>query len=695
MKIRGKWLAAAVLMLVAFVLALVACSDGDDAPGPTSGNPVGSGAKSTQTIGAAGGTFSLGFVELDIPAGAVPAGTSITVTESTTPVPSTYYTAVTPLYLFAPDGLVFAKPATVTFRGATGGGARIFWSKQSDVTSYEPLTTNASGNAATAQITHFSGGFLGFGPDGGAPGRDSGSPALLAPATFAPAAGTFVGSVDVTLATTAPGATIYYTLDGTEPAVGSSVYVAPIALEATTVVKAVVRAGEATSAVTSAEYTITSAPAVVAPVTFNPPSGNFNTNISVALSTETAGATIHYTVDGSAPTRTSEVYVPGIPIAVSASTTIKAFAVKDGLSDSEVTAASYTLESVMTEVQPVSFDPASGSFTDSVSVTLTTPTLGATIYYTLDGSAPTTASTKYTDPLVITTTSTLRAFATKTGAANSAVTTATYTIALSTAPVTFSPGEGTYTTFVDLSMSTTTQGADIFFTVDGTTPSTSSSVFQGPITIVHTTTVRALAKAPGRTISAMTQAIITIDIPKGDVESVAFDPLGGTFINPVSVGLSTVTSGATIFYTLDGSTPSALGGTTAQYSAGSPVPVDAPAGGGPVILKAYATKAGDNDSSVTSATYAFKTANVTFSPDPGAIAMPANVALRTDTSPTAVKNVVIHYTVDGSKPTTSSPFINGQEGVVHLTEGATIRAFAVRPDYVDADETSAVYTAAP
>src|SRR5439155_463214 len=97
-----------------------------------------------------------------------------------------------------------------------------------------------------------------------------------------------------------------------------------------------------------------------------------------------------------------------------------------------------------TAATPV-LSPGGGTFTSSVTVTLTDSTSGATIYYTTDGSTPTTASTPYTGPITVTQTTTVKAIATAPGYATSAPASATYTIQGSaTASPALSPGGGTF-----------------------------------------------------------------------------------------------------------------------------------------------------------------------------------------------------------------------------------------------------------
>ena len=79
---------------------------------------------------------------------------------------------------------------------------------------------------------------------------------VVAP-TFSPAAGSFIQAQEVTIACTTEDATIYYTLDGTDPTPNSSVYTDAIAISQTTTVKAMAaKAGMIDSEIATAEYTI-------------------------------------------------------------------------------------------------------------------------------------------------------------------------------------------------------------------------------------------------------------------------------------------------------------------------------------------------------------------------------------------------------------------------------------------------------
>ena len=88
--------------------------------------------------------------------------------------------------------------------------------------------------------------------------------------------------------------------------------------------------------------------------------------------------------------------------------------------------------------------------------------------------------------------------------ANSAVTSATYTL-LSARP-TFNPPGGSYALPQFVSISDATPGATIYYTTDGSTPTTASSVYSGPILVITRTTIKAMAVAPGWSPSAVETA---------------------------------------------------------------------------------------------------------------------------------------------------------------------------------------------
>ena len=115
------------------------------------------------------------------------------------------------------------------------------------------------------------------------------------------------------------------------------------------------------------------------------------------------------------------------------------------------------------------FNPAAGTFTTSTSVTISTTTGGATIRYTTNGTTPSsTVGTVYSSAVSITATSTLQAIAYETGYANSAVASGVYTIQC--AAPTFNPAAGAYGPAQSVTISTTTSGASIRYTTNGTTP---------------------------------------------------------------------------------------------------------------------------------------------------------------------------------------------------------------------------------
>jgi len=163
---------------------------------------------------------------------------------------------------------------------------------------------------------------------------------------------------------------------------------------------------------------------------------------------------------------------------------------------------------------PPTFSPAPGTFSAAQTVTLSDSTPGASIYYTTNGSAPTASSTLYSKPITVSTTTTISAIAVAAGYSNSAAATGTYTINLPAAATpTFSPAPGTFTTSQTVALSDATSGAAIFYTTDGSTPTTASQQYSSPISVTVDTTIEAIATASGYSQSAVATGTYTLSGP--------------------------------------------------------------------------------------------------------------------------------------------------------------------------------------
>lgn len=202
---------------------------------------------------------------------------------------------------------------------------------------------------------------------------------------ISPDGGVFQGvqSVAITTPTEAP-VDLWYTLDGSAPisSAPSLLYAGPFNVSTPLTLKAsAFKTGWTASGVSSAAFV----PTVATPV-FTPAPGTYTTSQSVTITTATAGATVHYTTDGSPPTILSPVYSG--PVNLTQTTTLKAAAFLAGWADSLTAEGGYTIQ----VAAPV-LGPASGKWYTQRNVQVTTATPGATIYYTTDGTEPTTGST--------------------------------------------------------------------------------------------------------------------------------------------------------------------------------------------------------------------------------------------------------------------------------------------------------------
>ena len=296
-------------------------------------------------------------------------------------------------------------------------------------------------------------------------------------------------------------------------------------------------------------YTAGGTPTVATP-TFSPAAGAYTSAQNVTISTTTTGATIYYTTDGSEPTTNSSVYSSAIP--VSSTTTIKAIAVAAGYDNSSVATATYTIVSI--EHEGTQADPYTVADARTA-IDAGTGTQG--VYATgIVSAIPTDYSASYKNITfnfvdVAGDTDFLQAYRcggdeaadvqvgdvvvvygnlTKYGttyefAANCQLVSLTHPTAAVEAPI-FTPDGGVFTTPQSVSFAVaapTMEGYTFYYTLDGTEPTTQSTLYTGPIEVSTTTTIKAIAVKGGEVslVTTATYAILAHAGTEADPYSVA------------------------------------------------------------------------------------------------------------------------------------------------------------------------------
>ncbi len=223
----------------------------------------------------------------------------------------------------------------------------------------------------------------------------------------------------------------------------------------------------------------------------SPSSGASGTSVTVTGTNLSGATTMTF---GSTPvTPSSSTSTTATAVAPSGSGTVSVtVTTANGTSNGE--SFTYSASAAATPT----FSPAAGTYSSAQTVTISDSTSGATIYYTTNGTTPTTSSAVYSGPISVSASETVEAIATASGYTTSAVGSAAYTISAGgIATPTFSPAGGTYSSAQNVTISDATGGTTIHYTTDGTTPTGSSPVYSGPITVSATETIEAIASSGG------------------------------------------------------------------------------------------------------------------------------------------------------------------------------------------------------
>jgi hypothetical protein len=233
------------------------------------------------------------------------------------------------------------------------------------------------------------------------------------------------------------------------------------------------------------------------------PINGFSAAVSLSVSAQT-GITV--TPKTASPT-VSAALTDVVTLAVAATVTPGVYPVNLIATGGGHAHTAQILVSVQTATTPL-ISLAAGTYTGAQQVTITDSTPGASIYYTVNKTTPTAASTKYTGPVTVSASETLEAIAVSPAANPSPVASAAYVIQLP-AP-TFSPAAGTFKTSQSVTISDAFTAASIYYTTNNTAPTTSSTKYTGPVTVSATKTLQAIAVLTGNVASVSSTAAYTI-----------------------------------------------------------------------------------------------------------------------------------------------------------------------------------------
>ena len=337
----------------------------------------------------------------------------------------------------------------------------------------------------------------------------------------------------------------------------------------------------------------------------------------------------------------------------------------------ELSAASYVWK-----VATPTFSIAAGTYTSTQNVVIASVTAGATIRYTTNGATPTDTDTVVPGNGIVAVTEslTIKAKAWKTGIPESNVDESAYTLRVPTP--TLSPGNGTYSSPQNVTVSVSGTGMTLHYTTNGEVPTESDPVVASgdTVSISQTQTLKVAGWRSNWDSSAVASATYTMKVAQASLT-----PVAGHYTSGQTVTIATTTPGAALHYTTTGAEP-----TTADplIASGSSISVST---AGTIRVKGFRTGWTDSDTRIGTYTFAIGTAATpTFSPAAGSYTSGQTVTINTTTS-----DATIRYTTDGSDPTLLSKVYSGP---LTISQPVTLKARAFKRDWTGSGTASAAYT---
>ncbi|GEM_PF-2006211 len=375
------------------------------------------------------------------------------------------------------------------------------------------------------------------------PAGNTNSAAARLKVTFpAPSVSPLPQAIDDTLSIrmipSVPAARTFYSRNGS----AYQEYQGPVILRDSTLVRAFSTFGNDTSGSASWNFPKPSVPRLAEPG-IDPENMSFQDTLRVTLTPPQTGAAVYYTVDGSEPDSTKAKYLKSFVITTT--TTVAAIAYLPGYLPSTVHTHIFIHKNASETIPPPTAIPGGGSFNDSIVVKLFPPTdvPGASVFYMTGNQGP----FKFQDSLVLRASTTLKAIAISGSKVSD---TATWEFKRRLEAPTASPGGRTFPDSIHIALNTKLDGAAIHFTWDGSEPTGASPTYDGhPLMLDSSAVLKAMAISGKDTSAVLSQNYTLIpNIPTASHR-------GGDYSSLITISLRSTSPRASIYYTLDGTTP--------------------------------------------------------------------------------------------------------------------------------------------
>ncbi|MGN1180550.1 MAG: chitobiase/beta-hexosaminidase C-terminal domain-containing protein [Suilimivivens sp.] len=410
----------------------------------------------------------------------------------------------------------------------------------------------------------------------------------------------------------------------------------------------------------------------------------------IMLSCTTAGAQIYYTLDGTAPVinadgslaGTTKLYNAQDAIVVPAGIgylTVTAMARKTGMNDSFTVQFNYQYPGT---VAPPYVTPAEGTVSINTEITLASLDKNAQIYYTLDGTVPTVSTGRlYSEPILLTQDTVIKAICVVDGI-SSAVRTFTFKVAPELVPPTPSIQSGAVVTSGTTINLSAQQGAQIFYTLDGSSPKTDKAMAGSTVTLTgkagDAITLITYAKGSNYSDSQTATYVYTISNYENGIKA---NPEPGSKVKAGDViTLETDVTNGTIYYAVGGNSPDSSGMQGTQVTVGE--------SGNETKFTLKATVVSDGSSftgSIASFIYEYMEKPVAPKasvPNGAVLLQEQNIVLTTESGD-------IYYTLDETEPDSKSDIYTEP---IQITQAATIKAITISKEGAESDVATFAYT---